>query len=40
MSTSGKKMAELGKEKKMTQDEQAKLLKTSISVIGRTSVMR
>lgn len=35
MSTFGKKMAELRKEKKMTQDELAKLLKTSISVIGR-----
>lgn len=35
MSTSDKKMAELRKEKKMTQDELAKVLKTSIFVIDR-----
>jgi DNA-binding XRE family transcriptional regulator len=35
MSTFGKKMAEPRKEKKMTQDELAKFLKTSIFVIGR-----
>ena len=35
MDTFGKRMAALRKEQKMTQDELAKLLKTSISVIGR-----
>jgi transcriptional regulator with XRE-family HTH domain len=35
MDTYGKRMAALRKEQKMTQDELAKLLKTSISVIGR-----
>lgn len=35
MSTFGKRMASLRKERKMTQDELAKLLSTSISVIGR-----
>lgn len=35
MTSFGKKMAHLRKEQKMTQDELAKLLKTSISVIGR-----
>lgn len=35
MNTYGKRMATLRKERKMTQDELAKLLKTSISVIGR-----
>jgi len=35
MDTYGKRMAALRKERKMTQDELAKLLNTSISVIGR-----
>lgn len=35
MNTYGKRMAALRKEKKMTQDKLAKLLNTSISVIGR-----
>lgn len=35
MDTFGKRMAALRKEKKMTQEELAKLLSTSISVIGR-----
>ena len=35
MSTFGKRMSNLRKERKMTQDELAKLLSTSISVIGR-----
>jgi transcriptional regulator with XRE-family HTH domain len=35
MDTFGKKMADIRKERKMTQDELAKLLNTSISVIGR-----
>jgi transcriptional regulator with XRE-family HTH domain len=35
MDTFGKKMAALRKERKMTQDELAKLLNTSISVVGR-----
>lgn len=35
MTSFGKKTAALRKEQKMTQDELAKLLKTSISVIGR-----
>lgn len=35
MDTFGKRMAALRKERKMTQDELAKLLATSISVIGR-----
>lgn len=35
MSTFGKRIADLRKERKMTQDELAKKLKTSISVIGR-----
>ena len=35
MDTFGKRMAALRKERKMTQDELAKLLSTSISVIGR-----
>lgn len=35
MDTFGKKMSSLRKERKMTQDELAKLLRTSISVIGR-----
>lgn len=35
MRTYGKRMSALRKERKMTQDELAKLLKTSISVIGR-----
>jgi|SRR5690554_1671217 len=35
MDTFGKRMAALRKERKMTQDELAKLLNTSISVIGR-----
>lgn len=35
MDSFGKKMAQLRKEQKMTQDELAKLLKTSISVVGR-----
>lgn len=35
MNTFGKRMAALRKEKKMTQDELARLLSTSISVIGR-----
>jgi transcriptional regulator with XRE-family HTH domain len=35
MDTFGKRMAALRKERKMTQEELAKLLSTSISVIGR-----
>lgn len=35
MDTFGKRMAVLRKERKMTQDELAKLLNTSISVVGR-----
>jgi transcriptional regulator with XRE-family HTH domain len=35
MDTFGKRITALRKERKMTQDELAKLLKTSISVIGR-----
>lgn len=35
MDTFGKRMAALRKDRKMTQDELAKLLSTSISVIGR-----
>ena len=35
MDTFGKRITSLRKERKMTQDELAKLLKTSISVIGR-----
>lgn len=35
METFGKRMASLRKERKMTQDELAKLLNTSISVVGR-----
>jgi len=35
MDTFGKRMAALRKERKLTQDELAKLLSTSISVIGR-----
>ena len=35
MDSFGKRMAALRKERKMTQDELAKLLSTSISVIGR-----
>jgi transcriptional regulator with XRE-family HTH domain len=35
MSTYGKRMGTLRKERKMTQEELAKLLNTSISVIGR-----
>jgi len=35
MKTFGKRMASLRKERKMTQDELAKLLNTSISVVGR-----
>lgn len=35
MTTFGKRIADLRKERKMTQDELAKLLKTSISVVGR-----
>lgn len=35
MDSFGKRVAALRKEKKMTQDELAKLLETSISVIGR-----
>jgi len=35
MDTFGKKMAALRKERKMTQQELAKLLSTSISVVGR-----
>jgi len=35
MDTFGKRLAALRKERKMTQDELAKLLNTSISVIGR-----
>ncbi|MFV0345980.1 MAG: helix-turn-helix domain-containing protein [Bacteroidales bacterium] len=35
MDTYGKRMATLRKERKMTQDELAKLLNTSISVVGR-----
>lgn len=35
METFGKRLSNLRKERKMTQDELAKLLSTSISVIGR-----
>ncbi len=35
MDTFGKRITALRKERKMTQEELAKLLKTSISVIGR-----
>ena len=35
MDTFGKRITALRKERKMTQDELAKLLKTSISVVGR-----
>lgn len=35
MDNFGKRVASLRKERKMTQDELAKLLNTSISVIGR-----
>ncbi|MBY0536944.1 MAG: helix-turn-helix domain-containing protein [Chitinophagaceae bacterium] len=35
METFGKRMAALRNERKMTQEELAKLLNTSISVIGR-----